>query len=111
MLAHEKKRFSKKVDYITTPGFLDGGNARSKYHFIGGGPVAVITTLGILRPDPVTKELVVDSYYPFSSIEEMKTNTAWDLKVSPQVKVTPEPTAEELTVLHAVDVTNVLKRK
>jgi glutaconate CoA-transferase subunit B len=111
MLAHEKKRFAEKVDYITTPGFLDGGNAREKYHFIGGGPVSVITTLGILRPDPVTKELLIDSYYPFSSIEEMKTNTAWDLKVSPRVTVTPEPTAEELEVLHAVDVTNVLKRK
>jgi hypothetical protein len=41
----------------------------------------------------------------------MKTNTAWNLKVSPQVTVTPEPTAAELEVLHAVDVTNVLKRK
>jgi glutaconate CoA-transferase, subunit B len=111
MLAHEKKRFAEKVDYVTTPGYLDGGNARETYHFIGGGPVSVITTLGILRPDPVTKELLIDSYYPFSSIEEMKTNTAWDLKVSPRVTVTPEPTAEELEVLHAVDVTNVLKRK
>jgi glutaconate CoA-transferase, subunit B len=111
MLAHEKKRFAKKVDYITTPGFLDGGNAREKYHFIGGGPVAVITTMGILRPDPVTKELLIDSYFPFSSIEEMRANTAWDLKVSSQIKVTPEPTAEELEVLHAVDITNVLKRK
>jgi glutaconate CoA-transferase, subunit B len=111
MLAHEKKRFSEKVDYITTPGFLNGGNAREKYHFIGGGPVAVITTLGILRPDPVTKELVIDSYFPFSSVEEMKANTAWDLKVSSQIKVTAEPTAEELKVLHAVDITNVLKKK
>jgi glutaconate CoA-transferase, subunit B len=111
MLAHEKKRFSEKVDYITTPGFLNGGNAREKYHFIGGGPVAVITTLGILRPDPVTKELVIDSYFPFFSVEEMKANTAWDLKVSSQIKVTAEPTAEELKVLHAVDITNVLKKK
>jgi len=111
MLAHEKKRFSEKVDYITTPGFFDGGNAREKHHFIGGGPVAVVTTLGILRPDPVTKELVIDSYFPFSSVEEMQANTAWDLKVSSQVRVTAEPTAEELKVLHAVDITNVLKKK
>jgi glutaconate CoA-transferase subunit B len=111
MLAHEKKRFSEKVDYITTPGFFDGGNAREKHHFIGGGPVAVVTTLGILRPDPVTKELVIDSYFPFSSVEEMKANTAWDLKVSSQVRVTAEPTTEELKVLHAVDITNVLKKK
>jgi hypothetical protein len=41
----------------------------------------------------------------------MKANTAWDLKVSSQVRVTAEPTAEELKVLHAVDITNVLKKK
>jgi len=111
MLAHEKKRFAEKVDYITTPGFLDGGNARARFHYIGGGPVSVITTLGILRPDPVSKELMIDSYFPFSGIEEMKANTAWDLKVSPRVTVASEPTAEELEVLHAVDITNVLKRK
>lgn len=111
MLAHEKKRFAEKVDHITTPGYLDGGNARSRYHFVGGGPVSVITTLGILRPDDVTKELMLDSYFPFSSIEEMKANTDWDLKVSPQVKVVPEPTAEELQVLRSVDTTGMLKKK
>lgn len=111
MLAHEKKRFAEKVDYITTPGFLEGGNARDRYHFVGGGPVAVITTLGILRPDNATRELMLDSYFPFSSIEEMKANTDWDLKVSPNVTVVPEPTAEEIQVLRSVDTTGMLKKK
>lgn len=99
------------MDYITTPGYLEGGNARSRYHFVGGGPVSVITTLGILRPDNDTKELMLDSYFPFSSIEEMKANTNWDLKVSSEVKVVPEPTADELQVLRSVDTTGMLKKK
>ncbi len=111
MLAHEKKRFAEKVDYITTPGYLEGGNARSRYHYVGGGPVSVITTLGILRPDNATRELMLDSYFPFSSIDEMKANTSWDLKVSPNVTVTPEPTAEEIKVLRSVDITGMLKKK
>ncbi len=111
MAAHEKKRFSEKVSYITTPGFLEGGNARERYSFIGRGPVAVITTLGILRPDPVTREFFLDSYYAFSSVDEIKGNTGWDLKVSPHANVTPEPTVEELEVLRAVDITGMLKKK
>jgi len=111
MMAHEQKRFSEKIDYLTTPGFLTGGNARAKYHFVGGGPVAIVTTLGILRPDPVTKEFMLDSYYPFSSIEEIKANTGWDLKISPTVSVAPEPTEGELKALRAVDATGMLKRK
>jgi hypothetical protein len=46
-----------------------------------------------------------------SSTRRRSINTAWDLTVSPRVTMAPEPTAEELEVLHAVDVTNVLKRK
>ncbi len=111
MMAHEKKRFAEKVDYITSPGYITGGNDREKYNFIGGGPVAIITTLGILRPDPVTKEFQLDTYHPFSSIEEVKANTSWDLKVSPNVSVTPPPTERELEILRSVDVTGMLKKK
>jgi glutaconate CoA-transferase subunit B len=111
MAAHEKKRFSERVDYLTTPGYLEGGNAREQYHFVGGGPSAIITTLGILRPDPETKEFFLDSYFAFSGIEEMKASTGWDLKVFPHAGVTPEPTDEELKVLRAIDVTGMLRKE
>jgi glutaconate CoA-transferase subunit B len=71
----------------------------------------MITTLGILRPDPVTKEFILTGYYPFASIEEIKENTGWDLKVAPDVQVIPEPTAQELENLRAVDVTGSLRKK
>ncbi len=111
MVTHEKKRFNEKVAYISSPGYLDGGNTREKYGFPGGGPSAMITTLGILRPDPVTKEFILTGYYPFSSIEEIKENTGWDLKVAPDVQVIPEPTEKELENLRAVDVTGSLRKK
>ena len=59
MAAHEKKRFVDKVDYITSPGFLTGGNAREKYNFPGSGPAMIVTTLCIMRPDPLTKEFML----------------------------------------------------
>lgn len=111
MAAHEKKRFVDKVDYITSPGYLTGGAARERYYFHGGGPAAIITTLGIMRPEPGTHEFVLTEYYSYSSIEEIKANTGWDLKVSPDVKQVPEPTPRELENLRAVDKTGMLRRK
>jgi len=111
MAAHEKKRFADKVDYISSPGYINGGNDREKYNFPGGGPSAIITTLGIMRPDPVTKEFYLDAYFAYSNIEEIKENTGWDLKISPNVGVVPEPTEEELKNLREVDVTGSLRKK
>ena len=111
MAAHEKKRFADRVDYISSPGYLDGGNAREKYGFPGGGPSAIITNLGILRLDPVTKEFYLDAYFSHSSVEEIIENTGWALKVSPNVKMVPEPTEKELENLRAVDETGSLRKK
>ena len=111
MAAHEKKRFAERVDYITTPGYLEGGAARERYHFVGGGPSAIITTLGILRPELVTKEFMLDSYFSFSSIEEMKQQTGWNLKIFPDAKAVPEPLTRELEILRSIDSTGMLKKK
>jgi len=111
MASHEKRRFIEKVDYISSPGYLDGGDARERCGFVGGGPSAIISTLGILRPDPETKEFFLDAYFPFTSVEEVKAETGWDLAVSPEVKVVPEPTEEELKNLRTVDETGSLRKK
>lgn len=110
MVTHEAKRFADKVSYISSPGYLEGGNARERYGFVGNGPSAIVTTLGILRPDPVSKEFLLDAYYPFSSIEEIRAHTGWDLKISLDVHVVPEPTTEELAALRKVDETGMLRK-
>lgn len=111
MASHESRRFMEKVDYVSSPGYLDGGDAREKAGFIGGGPSAIISTLGILRPDSETKEFVLDAYFPFTTIDEIKENTGWDLKVSPDVKQVPEPSEQELKNLREVDATGSLRKK
>ena len=40
-----------RVDYLSSPGYPEGGKAHERYGFVGGGPSAIVTTLGILRPD------------------------------------------------------------
>jgi glutaconate CoA-transferase subunit B len=111
MVTHEPKRFADKVTYISSPGYLDGGDARDRYGFVGGGPSAIITTLGILRPDPVTKEFLLDGWFAFSSPEEIKAATGWDLKTAANASVIPEPTAAELAALRLVDQTGALRKQ
>jgi glutaconate CoA-transferase, subunit B len=110
MAAHERKRFAEKVTYISSPGYLEGGEARSRFGFPGGGPSAIITTLGILRPDPISKEFELSAWFPFSSVEEIKANTGWDLKVAANAHVMAEPTEAELAALRQVDETGALRK-
>jgi glutaconate CoA-transferase, subunit B len=110
MLAHERKRFAERVDYLTSPGYLDGGDARARHPFRGGGPSAIVTTLGILRPDPATREFQLDAYFAFSSPDEIRARTGWDLQLAPTLHAAPEPTGDELTALRRVDATGMLLR-
>jgi glutaconate CoA-transferase subunit B len=110
MVTHEPKRFAEKVTYISSPGYLEGGDARSRHGFIGGGPSAIITTLGVLRPEAETNEFVLDGWFPFSSPEEIKANTGWSLRISSEAKVIAEPTREELANLRKVDQTGALRK-
>jgi glutaconate CoA-transferase subunit B len=59
----------------------------------------VITDLGILTPDPATKELTLTSVHPGVTVESVVAATGWKLKVASEVSTTPVPTERELTVL------------
>jgi len=99
----EKRRFVKKVDYITSPGYLNGFNSRKKVGLIGGGPSAVITSKAIFRFDEKTKEMYLDSVAPGVSVEEVKSEVQWNLKVAKSVKVIEPPTREELEIIRLLD--------
>lgn len=103
IMAHERRRFKERVDYITSPGFGEGPGWREKVGLPGHGPQAIITTLGILRFDEESREAYLDSYHPGKSSEEVKANTGWDLKVKPGAAETMPPTPEELKVLRKYD--------
>ncbi len=103
IMAHEKRRFVEKVDYNTSPGYGTGGDWRTEIGLPRGGPRSVITTLGVLNFDPDTKEMQLASYHPGVAVEQILENTGWALKLSPDLKETPAPTADELTLLREFD--------
>ena len=102
IMNHEKRRFVERVDYVTSPGFLDGGDSRSMAG-LGGGPAAVITDRCILRPHGAGNELHLASVHPGHGVEEVRAHTGWDLKSAPEVGETAPPTRQELAALHTID--------
>jgi len=103
IMTHEKRRFVPQVDYITSPGFGDGDGWRQKVGLPRGGPATVITTMGILKFDPKTKEMMLVSVHPGVTADAVRANTGWSLKVDGELAKTPEPTKEELAMLKQFD--------
>ncbi|MGD9289922.1 MAG: CoA-transferase [Desulfobacterales bacterium] len=103
VMSHEKRRFVPRVDYITSPGYGQGGTWREDVGLPRGGPSAVITTLGLLRFDPDTKEMVLVSTHPGVEVETVVENTGWPLKVTTDLTSTPAPTKSELEILVRFD--------
>jgi glutaconate CoA-transferase subunit B len=103
IMAHERRRFVERVDYVTSPGHGPGGDWRARTGLPGGGPSAVITTLGLLRFDAVTREMVLASVHPGVTVEEVLAQTGWPLRLGPEVGETPPPTVEELATIRRFD--------
>lgn len=99
VLKQDPKAFVDRLSFITTAGHLDGGDARERARLPGKGPTAVITDIGILTPDPVTRELTLTALHPGATVEQARAATGWPLKVAAEVKVTPAPDAAELRAL------------
>jgi glutaconate CoA-transferase subunit B len=93
MMQHEKRRFMQKVDYITSPGWMEGPGGREAHGLPGNrGPQMVVTDRGILKFDKDTKRMYLAGYYPSSSPEEIIENTGFDIDVSKAVKLdAPDP--------------------
>jgi len=109
-LTHEKRRFVEKVDFITSPGFLRGGDARRTAGLIFGGPYKVVTDLGIMGFEPTTKRLVLEAVHEGISVEQVRENTGFDLPVSGDLQKTLPPTRQELKVLRRIDPERIMLR-
>jgi glutaconate CoA-transferase subunit B len=103
IMKHEKRKFTKKLDYLTSPGFLDGPDARRRVGLKGGGPSLIVTDFCQLGFDEKTKRLKLLSVHPGVTAEQVVENTGCDLIIKEPVPETEPPTYEELKLLRAID--------
>ncbi len=99
VMPHKRRSFVERLDFVTSPGFLTGGDARQSLGLPGSGPEAVITDLGVLKFSSETREMVLESLHPGATLDHVRENTGWPLRVASNLGQTEPPTAEELRVL------------
>lgn len=102
IIGHDKRKLVEKVDFVTSAGYLDGGDARERAG-LAGGPSAVITDLCVMRPDPESKELVVTQLHPGVTCEHVQESTGWDVRFSDSLTMTDPPTPAELETLRTLE--------
>jgi glutaconate CoA-transferase subunit B len=100
---HESRRFVERVDFVTSPGYLDGGDSRERAGLILARPVRVITDLAQLTFHPESKRMMLEALQPGVAVHEVVRNTGFDLMVPESVPVLSPPTAREIDLLRALE--------
>ena len=102
-MKHEKRRFVEKVDFITSPGFIRGGNTRLESGLLAGGMYRVVTDLGLFGFEKESKAMQVVSLHPGVTMEQVNDNTGFQVLDNPDRTSSKPPTDLELSVLRNLD--------
>ena len=95
-----KKRFSTKIDFITSPGYLSGGDSRVNAGLPKDtGPFKVITDIGVYGYHPETKEMMLLSLHPGKILKDVSENTEFEMLIPETYEFTDPPSDKVLTIL------------
>jgi glutaconate CoA-transferase subunit B len=102
MTRQDRKRFPEVVDFVTSPGFLNGRKRRAELGLPGGGPNEVITDLGVYEFDQDGR-MVLTQKHPGVSLDAIRQSLGWDLTVDGRLLETRPPASDELAALRELD--------
>jgi glutaconate CoA-transferase subunit B len=102
-MKHEKRRFVEHVDFITSPGFISGGDSRAKSGLPTGGMFRVVTELAVFSFEDEERRMKVAALNPGVSREEVQDKTGFELIFDDDLAVTEPPGEHELATLRLLD--------
>ena len=102
-IKHQKRRFVEHVDFVTSPGWLNGMDSRARSGLTHGGASRVITDLAVFGFDPELKRMNLEGLNPGVSVDEVREQTGFELLVDRNLHVTEAPTEAELRLLRSLD--------
>jgi glutaconate CoA-transferase subunit B len=102
-MKQEKRRFVRRVDFVTSPGFLSGEESRREAGLTTGGMYRVVTDLGLLGFDAHSKRMQLQALHPGVTADQVQANTGFELLLAADVERTDSPTERELAVLRHLD--------
>ena len=94
---HEERRLPEEVDFVTSPGYLDGETDREGLG-MRGGPETVITDKALMGFAD-DGEMIVESLHPSASEADVREATGWDIRFADDLEETRTPTDEELRLI------------
>ena len=100
IMQHDKRRFIPQIDFVTTPGYLDGPGGRERAGLPPNtGPYRVVTNLATMGFDPESKWMTLLALNPGVTVDRVKENTGFELIIPDTVKENDPPSNEELRIL------------
>jgi len=96
------RSFPAEVDFYTSPGHAGKYGTRRELGLPGGGPLRIVTDVGILRPSPDDGELELAAVYPGVEPQEVKRLVGWPLRICGTLEPISAPSREELHLLRDV---------
>src|SRR2546422_4461896 len=95
----KRRAFVEKLDFVTSPGHLTGGDSRAKLGLPGGGPELMITDKGILNFDNSQREMQLSALYPGVTVREIQAEVGWPLGLAETIQEAAAPSSEELRLI------------
>jgi glutaconate CoA-transferase subunit B len=95
----KRRAFVEKLDFVTSPGHLTGGDSRSRLGLAGGGPEIVITDMAILNFDNAEREMQLHALYPSITEKNVQEEVGWPLRLAAKIEEVSAPSVEELRLI------------
>ena len=99
IMALKRRSFVERLDFVTSPGHLTGGNARQELGMPGAGPQLVITDKALFDFSNAEREMQLVSLYPGVTLEAVRAEMGWQVRQAEALTESQLPTDEELRLL------------
>ncbi len=97
-IRHETRKLNEAVSFLTSPGYLRGGDERAKLGLVGG-PSRLITDKAVFGYDPQSKRMRLESIHPNTTLEDVLANMSFRPIMPDNIPFTELPTAEQVRLI------------
>ena len=112
VMRQDQRRFVEHLDFLTTPGYLDGPGARERVGLpAGSGPYRVITQLGVYGFDERSRRMALLAIHPGVTVDDIRANSGFEPIIPDQVGTTEPPPSTIRRLLREIDPTGMVIRK
>src|SRR6266700_487951 len=99
IMSLKKRAFVERLDFLTSPGHLSGGDARQTLGMPGRGPELIITDMAIFHFENAEREMQLVSLYPGVTLEQVQAEVGWQVRLAETLAEAIPPTNEELQLI------------